>query len=199
MLPLGMGMKKMATNTGTSRKCFQTCQVRFPHKFTETNALKRYFLHSTIPQIHLEWWPLRFSLPKGNASTAQQPDLPCRYEADVLGWAPSKDHCCLPCTLPKLILETSASTYSHLQRDTFVPLLLAFWSPNTWISSVLIVLGWGQQGSSAVTTAHALSTQEALSESGFTPDIGFSVWTIYSAELAFMHPPPFTIWNPRQI
>lgn len=183
-------------------------------KETNTGHLKEVFPKHARWDFHTSWQ--KQMLLKGTSFTAPphrsiwNGDLsdspsqkrcqhcPAARSALQMCWAPSKDLCCLPCTLPKLIFETSACTYSHLLRDAFVPLLLAFWSPNTWIRSVLVVLGWGQQGSSPVTTAHALSTQEALSESGFTPDIEFSVWTIYFAELAFIHPPPFIIWNLRQ-
>lgn len=49
---------------GPQESVCKACQVRFPHKLTETNALKRYFLHSTTPQTHLEWQPPQILPPK---------------------------------------------------------------------------------------------------------------------------------------
>lgn len=65
--------------------------------------------------------------PRGDASSPQLCPGVQRSILQVQSTCVSSKHCCSPpCTLPRLISETPASTYSHLQRDIFVPFLLAF-------------------------------------------------------------------------
>lgn len=66
-------------------------------------------------------------LPPRDASTPQLRPGVQRSIPQVHSTRASRQHrCSSPCTLPRLISETPAPTYSHLQRDIFVPFLLAF-------------------------------------------------------------------------